>query len=202
MFDEALRVMGVLGATIVESATYSKWNLGIPKQHWEIWMLAQRIELKKSEPLSSSRFYCSRSEPLTPFLLGVEKFLTSAVTNPHNLHTLQDVLRYTQATPEEEFEAYGAANLEKAEASGREFVDDPSHLGYHKSSKLRLEFSTEISRLLDKYDCDILVAPTGTETTAAIGGNPQVAVPLPACPDGWPIRRRPDGQISNTAGIP
>jgi hypothetical protein len=60
----------------------------------------------------------------------------------------------------------------------------------------------EVSNLLDKYHCDLLVAPTGTETAASIGGNPQVSVPLPAYPDGWPIKRRADGQISNAPGIP
>ncbi len=100
----------------------------------------------------------------------------------------------------EEFETYGAADFEMAVSDGREY--DRNKSAYDASFKLRSEFSMEVSNLLDKYGCDLMVAPAGTDTLASIGGNPQVSVPLPAYPDGWPITKRPNGLVSNAPGIP
>ena len=45
----------------------------------------------------------------------------------------------------------------------------------------------DVARLLDKYECDIMVAPMWTEATTSLGGNPLIAVPMPAHPIDWPL---------------
>lgn len=64
---------------------------------------------------------------------------------------------------------------------------DKDETRFVASEKLRLHLGMEVTRLLDKYEWDILVAPLQTEATSAIGSNPQIAVPMPAHPLDWPI---------------
>ncbi|KAI0420586.1 hypothetical protein F5X98DRAFT_371556 [Xylaria grammica] len=55
------------------------------------------------------------------------------------------------------------------------------------SHNLRLHIGMEIARLLDKHKCGILAVPLWTETTSSIGGNPQIAVPIPPHPTEYPL---------------
>jgi amidase len=121
--------------------------------------------------------------------------------NPNSIHTLKDVIRYSEATPEEEPDTWGMKTLKGAIDAGD--ATDKDKTRFVASEKLRLHVGMEVARLLDKYECDILVVPMWTEATSAIGGNPQIAAPMPAHPLDWPIpAEKKYGLVSTGPNIP
>lgn len=202
-FSDAINILKDRGATVVDTK-FLEWHSSIPSEAGETWNLARRVEFEKSKvsgnPISLKLFFFSLHNRCSQLAIGINRFLSSTSTQPLDLRTLDDVIRYTKETKNEKYEAYGADELEMSAEAGKAFAEDPSP--YEKAASLREHFSTEIPRMLEAYNCDLLIAPTGADTTAYIGGNPQVSVPLPPYPDNWPIKRRPDGAISEGPGIP
>jgi amidase len=131
----------------------------------------------------------------------IERFLSVMQENPHNLHTLKDVIRYTENKPEEELENWNMNTLKSAADAGGATDHDASR--FTTSKTLRLHIGMEVARLLDKYECDILVAPMWTEATTSLGGNPLIAVPMPAHPTDWPLPvKRKYERVSTGPNIP
>lgn len=77
--------------------------------------------------------------------------------NPHNFHTLKDVIRYTEDTPSEELGKWNMDTLRSAFAAGGATDHDTSR--FTTSETLRLHIGMEVARLLDKRECDILAVP-------------------------------------------
>ena len=127
-------------------------------------------------------------------------FLKAMTTNPQELKSIEDVIKYVKETPQERFEDYGAAYLESASELGRQFDTDPR--AYEESKELRLKMGMEVGKLLDKYDCHLLATPSWTDTTADIGGNPQISLPLPALPKEFPLKLRGNGMVADGPNIP
>lgn len=178
-FEEALEVIKSLGATIVDSATFPEWTLQFYENHQE--------EMEFS-------FYAS-------FRNNVETFLGLMKHNPHNLHTLRDLVRFTETTPKEEPEQWNFSTLVRAADDGDEADRDTGR--FMASQDLRLHIGMEIGRLLDKYECDVLAVPLWTETTSSIGGNPQIAVPMPPHPTDYPLPSKVKfGRVSTGPNIP
>lgn len=120
--------------------------------------------------------------------------------NPHNLHTLKDVIRYTEDTPEEELDKWNINTLKSAADAGVATDHDASR--FTASNALRIHIGMEVARLLDNHECDILVAPMWTEATTSLGGNPQIAVPMPAHPTDRPLPvKRKYGLVSSLRGL-
>lgn len=131
----------------------------------------------------------------------MERFLGGMKHNPHNLHTLRDVIRYIEATPKEEPGQWNINTLKQAADSGDEADSDMSR--FTASHNLRLHIGMEIARLLDKYECDILAVPMWTETTSSLGGNPHIAVPMPPHPANYPLPAKVKfGRVSTGPNIP
>jgi hypothetical protein len=120
----------------------------------------------------------------------IERFLSVMQENPYNLHTLNDVIRYPEDTPEEELEKWNINTLKSAAGTGG--VTDHDASRFATSETLCLHIDMEVARLLDKHECNILVAPMWTEATWE--ETPQIAVPMPAHPTDWPlpVRRKYD----------
>ncbi|KAF2655409.1 amidase signature enzyme [Lophiostoma macrostomum CBS 122681] len=175
-FDDALQVMRGLGATIVEDARYSEWSLS----YWddELWEVAPRIEI----------------------LDGMSKFLSQFEHNPHELHSLEDVMEFTSKTQDEENVDWGMEEWEIAVRLNRDYGKGSEK--YRQSYALRQRMADQIAELLERHQCDLIVAPSWTDTTANVGGCPQISVPLRAYPKGSPLKRLAKGLISNGPYIP
>ncbi|KAI0105432.1 amidase signature enzyme [Nemania sp. FL0031] len=178
-FEEALEVIKSLGATVVDGATFPEWTL-------------QFYENNKEE----MEFSFSAS-----FRNNVETFLGLMKHNPNNLHTLRDVVRFTEVTPKEAPEQWNYNTLVRAADDGDEADRDTGR--FMASQNLRLHIGMDIARLLDKYECDILAVPLWTETPSSIGGNPHIAVPMPPHPTDYPLPSKIKfGRVSTGPNIP
>ncbi|KFY38173.1 hypothetical protein V495_06713 [Pseudogymnoascus sp. VKM F-4514 (FW-929)] len=177
-FEESLSVLRSLGAQIVDPVQFKEWNLQYSKDNPDEWRLAQRVSLARN----------------------MAKFLQMFAPNAHNLETLADVMKYTTETPEECFAAYGMRDFEAALQAFEEYKAEPEN--YERSLARRARIGKEISELLDREDCDLLVAPSWTETTANVGGCPQVSVPIGKYPADFRTKANTDGRLIEGPGIP
>lgn len=115
----------------------------------------------------------------------MERFFRNFHPNKHDIKNLNDLIKFTEETPAEEASRWGMEEWHAAAKAAEEpGVDSEAHLA---SSASRRRMGGEIEKLLELYHCDILVAPSWTETTANIGGCPQISVP-------WDFIRR-DGRL-------
>jgi hypothetical protein len=126
----------------------------------------------------------------------MEKSLANFETNPHQLHTLTDVIKYTIETPDEENEKWGVDEWLACEKAGQKHTPDSDE--YHASISRRNHIGRQIPELLAKYGCDILVVPSNVDSSANVGGCPTVAVPLGFYPEDTPIQRRKSSQRVTT----
>lgn len=121
-------------------------------------------------------------------------------TNPHDLHTLKDVMNYTESNPDEKATEYGMATWERAETFSLESPrGSPAYLA---SQERRRHMGLQIPSLLDASNCDLLVVTGATSTTAEVGGCPCLSVPLGRFPDDYPIEKTKIGHVSEGPNIP
>jgi len=126
--------------------------------------------------------------------------MNSFSENPRNLHTLDDIRNYIKECPEERADLYSSTEFDTAAQQAQQY--DMNSDEYQESLAFRLEMGLELGKLLDQYDCHLLVAPAWTETAANVGGCPQVSIPLQAYPDNWPLKKMQNGYISTGPNIP
>lgn len=149
---------------------FSEWNLSVSKE--EGWKHSLRVDARASE---YTTIYIM-VEIDNPRLQGVEQFLRDSGTNSHRLHTLSDVMRYTQETQIEENDRWGMSEWIANEDAAKNYGPDTE--GYQKSAAARLRMSGQIQELLDGEKCDNIAGPWWTDTTAPISGCPQISIPL------------------------
>lgn len=137
---------------------------------------------------------------LTSCLVDMGKFLESFSVNPFELHNLADLMEYTKKAPEELFERYGMKQWIQAEDVGKTFSFESEE--YKKSRERRLTIGCQIQELLATHDCDFLVAPSWTDTTANYGGCPTVSVPMGCYPSDSPSKYTPDMLLDTGPNIP
>ncbi|CAG8973734.1 hypothetical protein HYALB_00007682 [Hymenoscyphus albidus] len=130
----------------------------------------------------------------------MSKFLESFSVNPFALHNLTDVIEYTRKTPEEKFEEYGMNQWLQAEDVGKRFSIESEE--YKRSRERRLTIGRQIPELMTTYNCDMLVAPSFTDTTANYGGCPTVSVPMGRYPDEYPSKYTPDNPLEIGPNVP
>lgn len=126
----------------------------------------------------------------------MKKSLANFETNPHELHTLSDVIKYTVETPDEENEKWGVDDWPACEKAGQRYTTDSDE--YRASIALRNHIGGQIPDLLERYECDVLVVPSNVDSSANVGGCPTVAVPLGFYPEQTPIQRRKSSQLVTT----
>ncbi|CAH0051086.1 unnamed protein product, partial [Clonostachys solani] len=179
-FEEALDVLQSLGAVIVDDATFPEYSLDVLEKYKDIWNVSLMVDFRN--------------------MADMNNFLGTLVENPHGLNSIEDVIEYTKRVADEKFEAHGADDLELASQLGRECDINPQ--AYEESRSLRLRMGMEIGKLLDNYNCSLLVTPSWTDTTASLGGNPQISLPLPALPEDFPVKLRGNGMVADGPNIP
>ena len=132
--------------------------------------------------------------------IDVPKFLKMFTPNSHNLHTLQDVMRYTVNEEQELYADYGMKDFEAASQALSEDEKEPEK--YKKSLDRRYRIGKQLPELLEREQCDLLVAPSWTETTANVAGSPQISVPIGRYPSDFKPKLNTDGRLIEGPGIP
>lgn len=134
---------------------------------------------------------------LYEFKAGLEAYLATRVANPDypNLpmpRTLAELIAYNEELADREMPFFGQELFEKAQACGD--LSDPNYRAALARNQL-LSRVQGIDAILDKYQLDVLVAPTkgpawtidllngdhsigGSSTAAALAGYPLVSVPM------------------------
>ncbi|KAM0184766.1 hypothetical protein ACHAPC_005676 [Botrytis cinerea] len=133
-------------------------------------------------------------------IADVETALSYFSINPHSLYTLSDVIAYTIATPAEEAMKRGLGHFESALEVGKNYIKDSEE--YKNSLTERNHMGRQIPKLLDKFECDMIVLPTNVAVEPAdVGGCPVVSVPMGFYPPGTEIVRQ-SGMVEVGPGIP
>ncbi|KAF4546384.1 Amidase [Lasiodiplodia theobromae] len=145
-FNEALKILETLGATIVDNVEFSEWNPKYSKTDKEGWKLAFRVAIRKN----------------------MEAFLRTFSENPKQIYSLADLIEYTRITPEERNEEFGMTEWLAAERVGSRY--DESSDEFKESLRRRNRMGGQIPELLDRYDCDLILVTGATETTSNVGG--------------------------------
>ncbi|MCJ1359548.1 MAG: hypothetical protein MMC33_009550 [Icmadophila ericetorum] len=178
-FNEALPILRGLGATIIDNAHFSEWTPpGYTDRDVEEWLLAFRLEYREN----------------------MKSFLGTYATNPNDLHTLKDVMEYTENTPCEEYTRWRMSEWIEVEAAAGKYGKDSKE--YKRSCHRRSRTAGQILELLDRYDCDLLLVSGATNTSADIAGCPAISVPMSSFPKDSPIKRTENGMVSKGPNIP
>ncbi|KAK0615227.1 amidase signature domain-containing protein [Bombardia bombarda] len=176
--DGAVSVLANLGATIVDDVKFSEFYEEFYDDLDDEWHLSFLTDLRDN----------------------MKDFLASFETNPHDLHTLADLIKYTAETPTEMATEYGMDMWQQAEKVGQE--NSPDSAAVKASRERRRHMQNQIPELLDKYSCDLLVLPGATQITAELGGCPVLLVPLACYPEGHPVSRNRFGRVETGPGVP
>jgi amidase len=139
----------------------------------------------------------------TDMKLAIESYLSSLTTNPQNIHTLQDLISFTQSHPGEEYPHRNTAVLERADATS------PSNPVYTAALARDAYFCTgpgSIAAALQRHACDILLTPcldTTLQTLAAKAGSPVLSIPIGVYPADTAVRLDPgNGMVDVGPGVP
>ncbi|TEY85100.1 hypothetical protein BOTCAL_0017g00120 [Botryotinia calthae] len=149
LFENAINTMRSLGATIVDPTSYSAFDTDRSSCTGDEYDIALKVDIYHN----------------------VEKTLSYFSTNPHSLSTLSDVIAYTVATPAEEATKRGLGHFESALEVGKKYTRDSEE--YKNSLAERNHMGKQIPKLLDKFECDMIVLPTSVAVEPAdVGGCP------------------------------
>lgn len=105
---------------------------------------------------------------------GLEEYFKKLEQNPNNIHTVPDLVKFTEDNPSEENSKYGCDWLQNASQS--KLSSGTAELNERKEGQENL--GKEIEELLDRYECDAIMVPTSTNIPYDLGGNPGISVPL------------------------
>ncbi|KAF7876655.1 hypothetical protein EAF04_001740 [Stromatinia cepivora] len=178
LFTNAINTIKTLGAIIVDPTSYSKFNPDRSSCTGDEYDLALRVDIYHN----------------------MEKSLSHFSINPHSLYTLSDIISYTIATPVEEASTRGYSFFESCLEAGKTYSHNSE--GYTYSKAEREYMGKQIPKLLDKFECDMIVLPTCVAVEPAdVGGNPVVSVPMGYYPAGKEISRQ-NGMVDVGPGIP
>lgn len=131
----------------------------------------------------------------------MKTFLSWYKENPHSLHTLADLIKYTKDTPEEENDKWGVDEWLKCEDLGSKYGSES--IQFQQSLDWRNRIGQQISELLDRTECDFIFVPSTVDTSANVGGCPTVGVPLGFYPDETPVtRRKSSGLVTIGPNVP
>ncbi|KAF5876438.1 putative glutamyl-trna amidotransferase subunit a protein [Botrytis fragariae] len=178
LFENALDTMRSLGATIVDPTSYSTFDTDRSSCTGDEYDIALKVDIYHN----------------------INKTLSYFSTNPHSLHTLSDVIAYTIATPAEEATKRGLGHFESALEVGKKYARASEE--YRNSMAERNHMGRQIPKLLDKFNCDMIVLPTNVAVEPAdVGGCPVVSVPMGFYPPETKIVRQ-NRMVEVGPGIP
>jgi amidase len=132
----------------------------------------------------------------------MKRSLSNFTTNPHNLHTFEDVIEYLKTTPEEEANIRTLEYFENYVTIGQKYTRESEE--YKRSLAHRLDVGKQIPKLLERYSCDVIMLPTKVACEPAdVGGNPVVGVPMGYYPEDTEVtRKQSNGLVNIGPGVP
>ncbi|EAW17744.1 putative amidase [Aspergillus fischeri NRRL 181] len=176
-FEAAVSVISKAGATIVEDADFTGYD----------------------EYLNTS---IPQAVVAADFISDIASYLSKLKTNPNNLHNLEDIRRFTQQSPLEDYPSRDTGIWHLALASGINNTS-PEFWPLHLQS---LYYGEEggLTGALSRHKLDAVILPTALAyEIPAIIGAPAVTVPLGSFPAGTPIEYNERGNLVEKApGIP
>jgi amidase len=138
----------------------------------------------------------------TNMKIGINGYLSTLTTDPHNINDLEDLIVFTKIHPLEEYPRRNVAGLEAAQAT------DPNDLLFLKMLDLDEYFIGEggIDAALSRHRCDVMLCPTLSVTMqkfAAKAGSPVLNVPMGVYPLDTRVEKIGRNGLVNVAlGIP
>ncbi|CAG8181637.1 unnamed protein product [Penicillium salamii] len=131
-------------------------------------------------------------------LSAFEEFFAGLTENPHRIRNISDLIEVIKNTPEEEYDNCGANWFESArDAPGTSMSEE------FFTVKARMEhLGGDIARLLDTYDCDVLLATSSTDLPLDLGRLPGIQVPLGFYSANREIVRNFKGMVTKAPNIP
>lgn len=179
-FEKAITTLQSAGAEIVDSVQLQAAD------QWQSYTSTERLLLMYSELAST-----------------VSEYLHNLTSNPHDLHTMEDLIAYTKTAPEEGFPDRDVSLFELslnhthyASETHKEMLELCKHIATDSG----------IAGALDRLGLDVLVAPATSSLPlwfASLGNSPVIAVPLGFSGPDTPVTKDPLGDIITSApGIP
>jgi amidase len=139
----------------------------------------------------------------TDMKTAIEAYLSSLTTNPNKIHTLQDLITFTQNCPGEE---YPQRNTKVLERAVHRSPSDPAYLDMLALDSTFSNGAGSIASALAEYDCDVLLVPVldpVMQTFAAKAGSPILSIPIGIYPDTTEVVvDRGNGMVDVAPGIP
>jgi amidase len=139
----------------------------------------------------------------THMKLAIESYLSSLTTNLQNIHTLADLIEFTQNCPGEEYPQRNTKVLERAVHTS---PSDPAYLDMLALDSTFSNGAGSIASALDAYKCDLLLIPgldPVLQTFAAKAGSPILSIPIGIYPDTTEVVvDKGNGMVDVAPGIP
>ena len=130
--------------------------------------------------------------------LAYESFFKTLKVNPHGIHSVSDLIEYIKSEPLERYGDFGASWFESARDAP---VDSDSD--YFKEANGKMEaFGADIPQMLDKNNCDVLLATSSTDLPIDLGRLPGISVPLGFYSPSRETVRNSKGFITKGPNIP
>ncbi|KAF7183023.1 hypothetical protein CNMCM7691_002767 [Aspergillus felis] len=176
-FEAAVSVISKAGATIVDDANFTGYDAYLNSSIPEAVVAAD-------------------------FISNIASYLSKLKTNPNNLHNLEDIRRFTQQSPLEDYPSRDTGIWDRALASGLNNTS-PEFWPLHLQN---LYYGEEggLTGALSRHKLDAVILPTALASEIpGIIGSPAITVPLGSFPKGTPIEYNPRGNLVEKApGIP
>ncbi|XXG96841.1 hypothetical protein Hte_003132 [Hypoxylon texense] len=180
-FRSALEKIRSLGATVVDDMDFETWrpSAGLRDD------LFGDVMLRES---SSANLWAQ----------AYESFFGDLAVNPHGIQNISDLIEFMKTIPEEHYNLLGAKWVESAR-------DAP---GTSKSEKFlevkaKMErYGEDVVKLLDRSECDVLLATSSTDLPLDLGGLPGISVPLGFYSEKQPVTTNARGLVTKGPNIP
>ncbi|KAL4800914.1 amidase signature domain-containing protein [Aspergillus venezuelensis] len=176
-FKEAIAVVREAGATIIEGANFTSYEIFLQSQ------VSQRVVA-------------------ADLLSGLAAYLSGLTSNPNNLQGLADIRNFTQQDPEEDYPSRDTRNWDLAIYASLNNSSPEFWPLYQQSLTLGEEGGLLGALRRNELDAVILPSCLATDIPGVIG-TPLVTVPFSAFPSGTPIQYSSRGDVVESApGIP
>jgi hypothetical protein len=103
-----------------------------------------------------------------------EEFFGRLVADPHHINNFSNLIEFTQRTTKGQYERFAADWFENPRDASLTSKSDEFF-----AVKSRMEhLGEDLIRLLDKHQCDVLLATSSTDLPLDLGRLPRISVPL------------------------
>lgn len=165
-FEAALSLQQSAGAKVVDNANFSEAE-GFKHLNQEVKGIVRSSEFKRD----------------------IAHYLQTLATNPNGLQSVEDIIKFTKATPSEQYPERDIGKFLWTQAEG---IDVHSEKYSHMVEQERFFGGPGgIVEAMEKHGLDLLVTPSSlgiANDLAAKMGFPVIGVPLGFYPEGTPVK--------------